>query len=136
MNTRQGPRVEVSLRVISTIDESMKDSVSLASGNRFEARAYDISVGGIGLLVKYFLPNGLLLEMEIEGAPFGLKERIIAKGEVSHCKNVQVHKYKCGIKFTEMIDKYKKVIEQFVSGYERRREPRVNLSSDDEAKGE
>ncbi len=135
MNTRHGPRVEVSLRVISTIDKSMKDSVSLANGNRFEARAYDISVGGIGLLTKYFLPNGLLLELEIEGAPFGLKERITAKGEVVHCKDVQAHKYKCGIGFTEMIDKYIKAIEQFVSNYERRREPRVNLSSDGEAKG-
>ncbi len=58
METWQGPRVAVSLRVISTIDKSMKDSVALANGNRFESRAYDISVGGIGLLVKYFLPKG------------------------------------------------------------------------------
>lgn len=128
MNTRQGPRVEVSLRVISTIDESMKDSVSLANGNRFEARAYDISVGGMGLFTKYFLPKGLLLELEIEGAPFGLKERIVAKGEVTHCKNFQVHKYKCGIRFTEMADKYIKTISQFVSSYEKRKNPRVELS--------
>ena len=135
MDTRRGPRVEVSLRVISTIDESMKDSVSLANGNRFEARAYDISAGGLGLLTKYFLPNGLLLEIEIEGAPFGLKERIKVRGEVSHCKNIQVHKYKCGIRFVGMVDEHIKVIEQFVSNHERRRKLRVNLSSDDEAKG-
>lgn len=135
MDTRQGPRVAVSLRVISTIDKSMKDSVSLANGNRFEARAYDISVGGIGLLTKYFLPKGLLLEMEIEGAPFGLQEIITAKGEVAHCKNVQVHKYKCGINFTEMADKYVKAIVQFISNYEKRRDPRVNLSSDNKVKG-
>lgn len=129
MNTRVGPRVEVSLRVISTIDESMKDSISLAGGNRFEARAYDISVGGIGLVTKYFLPKGLLLELEIEGAPFKLKERITAKGEVTHCKNVQAHKYKSGIRFTEMADKYIKVIAEFVASYEKRKDPRVNLST-------
>lgn len=135
MDTRQGPRVEVSLRVISTIDKSMKDAVSLANGNRFEARAYDISIGGIGLLTKYFLPKGLLLELEIEGGPFGLQERIIAKGEVTHCKNIQVHKYKCGIKFTDMSDKYIKVISQFIAGYEKRQSPRIKLSSGDEEKG-
>ena len=135
MQTRQGSRVVVSLRVISTIDESMKDVISLANGNRFEARAYDISIGGIGLLMKYFLPKGLLLEMEIEGAPFGLQERIIAKGEVSHTKSVGAHKYKCGVKFTDMADKYIKAISQFVSDYERRKNPRINLSSDDETKG-
>ena len=135
MDTRQGPRVEVTLRVISTIDKSMQDSVSLANGNRFESRAYDISVGGIGLVTKYFLPKGLLLEMEIEGAPFGLQERIISKGEVSHCKNIQVHKYKCGVRFTEMADKYTKIIAQFVSSHEKRREPRVSLCSDDEIDG-
>jgi c-di-GMP-binding flagellar brake protein YcgR len=135
MDTRSAPRVAVKLRVISTIDKSMKDSVSLAGGNRFEARAYDISVGGIGLLTKYFLPKGLLLELEIEGIPFGLKERITAKGEVTYCKNIQVHKYRCGIRFTEMADQYTKAIAQFVSSYERRSAPRVSLSSDDEAKG-
>ncbi len=134
MDTRQGPRVGASLRVISTIDKSMQDSVSLANGNRFEARAYDISVGGIGLVAKYFLPKGLMLELEIEGAPFGLQERITAKGEVTHCKNVQVHKYKCGIRFTEISDKHKGAIAQFISNYEKRKSPRVDLSSDDEIK--
>ena len=134
METRQGPRVEVSLRVISTIDKSMQDSISLANGNRFEAMACDISIGGIGLITKYFLPKGLLLELEIEGIPFELKERMTAKGEVAHCKNIQVRKYKCGIKFTQIDDKYIKAISQFISRYERRKNPRVSLSSDDEAK--
>lgn len=126
--------MEVSLKVISTIDKSMKNGISLANGNRFEARAYDISIGGLGLLTKYFLPKGLLLEMEIEGAPFDLKERITVKGEVTHCKNIEVHKYKCGIRFTEMSDENIKVIAKLVAGYEKRKEPRVNLSSDDKPK--
>lgn len=132
METREGPRIGVSLSVISTINESDRGSISLAGGNSFECRACDISAGGIGLITKYYLPKGLLLELEIEGVRFGLQGKFKVKGEVIHCKNIPAHGYKCGVKFTEIANEYRAAISQFISVCERRKDPRLDLSSGNE----
>ena len=128
MQTRLGPRINVTLKIVTKIDESLKQHVHLTKGNRFDVSSYDISAIGIGIYVKYFLPKGLILDLEMDGAPFGLEEKMKIKGEVRHCEYVTVRKYHCGIKFLNLPKNYKKVIDHFVSTHTRRKNPRIKLS--------
>lgn len=128
METRQGPRVSLGIKVISKIDKKSKEEILLTSGDRFEGNAYDINIHGIGIFTKYFLPQGLILKLEILGMPFGLNAPIKVRGEVRHCNYVAKAKYKCGIKFLDLPAKQEEAIAKFISTFERRKKPRIDLS--------
>ena len=125
MKTRLSSRINVVLKVISEIDKRLEQNIKLVGGNRFEVSAFDISRNGIGFTIKkYFLPKGLLINLSIDGAPFGLEKPIKIKGEIRYCKCVKYEMYKCGVKFLDMPKRYKKVITQFISNYNRRKKAR------------
>ena len=102
-------------------------SVHLANGDNFEARAFDISVSEVGLASKHFLPKGLTVEMELEGAPFNLQQNIKVKGEIAYCKSAGVHSYKCGIRFLDLGDSDKEAIVRFITKHNRRKDDRMSL---------
>ena len=128
MDTRRAPRVTINLKVISEIDEALKQKFSLASGKSFEVEASDISTSGIGIYSKYFLPAKLLIQMQIDGKPFGSDESMEAKGEVRYCKYVGSSGYKCGVKFTDLSSASKDKIKKFVASSDKRTESRLKLS--------
>lgn len=126
--TRLGPRLDLKLKVVSKIDEAADQGLSLAKGNRFGAAAFDVSTRGMGIVVENLLPSGLVIEMEMDGTAFGLKEKMRITGEIRYCKYVRPHRYKCGVKFLDLSESYLKAINHFVTTYERRKGARLNLS--------
>lgn len=128
METRLTPRVQLELKIIVQIDEETQQKFHLAKGNTFGVDILDISIGGIGVFSKYFLPKGLLLEVQIEGKPFGLDEPMKIKSRVCYCNYIKSSRYRCGIMFIDIPDDYKNNIAVFIRTYERRKEPRVKLS--------
>jgi len=126
-NTRSAPRINLNLKIVSKIDKNLKQKFTLATGNVVEAQAFDISVVGIGIFVKYFLPKGLTIRLEIDGSTFGLKDPMKIEGVICHCKYLDRNKYKCGIKFTKLTPKYKDAIANFISDYEKRKNSRFKL---------
>jgi len=128
METRGAPRIEINIKVISQVEAGNGQNFSLSENNIFEANAIDISTLGMGIACKYFLPTGLRLEMEIAGEAFGLDSPMKAKGEVRWCNYNKQHQYRCGIKFIDISEEYKKKIIELIAAYERRKEPRLKLS--------
>ena len=128
METRQAPRADISLNVVAEIDEDSRQRFAIAAGNRFAVSIVDISTVGLGIISKYFLPKGLFLEFEIGGVPFGLSENMKIKGEIRYSRYVRSSTYRCGVKFLNISDKYRNAIAGFVSTYERRKSPRIELS--------
>ena len=128
METRLGPRVKIDIKIISKFDTDLKQQVSLVGGNCFEGHGCNISTIGIGTFTKHFLPKGLILQMEIEGTPFGLTKPMKIKGEIRHCEYITKAKYKCGIKFLNLPKEYREAIKNLISAYEKRKKTRLNLS--------
>ena len=128
METRKQPRTRISLKVTSKIDEESGQKFSLAGSKTFEADTIDISILGMAILTKYYLPKGLRIELEIDGKPFGLKKSMKIKGEIRYCIYFSASLYRCGVKFINILSEYKNKIAKFIDIYERRKAPRVKLS--------
>lgn len=127
METRSAPRVSINLGVISRIDDKNGQKFSLSKGNIFEVKVVDISVSGVGIVSKYFLPKGLSIELEIDGKPFGLDEAMKIKGEIRYCNYIKACGYRCGVKFINILGNYAAKIAELIATYERRKEPRLKL---------
>jgi c-di-GMP-binding flagellar brake protein YcgR len=128
MKTRLRPRINISLKVVSEIDRDLEQGIVLVSGDRFEAKAFDISEGGIGIFVKYFFPKGLIIQLELERRPFGLKSPMKLNGEICYCNyNRKSRTYKCGVEFLNITKQGKKAIARFISTYEKRKQSRIKL---------
>lgn len=128
METRSSSRVGVKLKVVCRIHENFRQKFGLTCGDVFELIAVDISEVGIGVISKYFLPKGLILELEIGGISFGIEKIMKIKGEIRYCIYKKNSGYKCGIKFLDILDEYRNNIAKLVSTYERREFPRVKIS--------
>lgn len=128
METRLAQRVKLSLEAVLKIAEEPKQKFALSQGNCFVVNILDISKMGIGLLSKYFMPKGLIVELQLNGDPFGLKETVKVDAEIRWCNYIKPSEYRCGVKFLNILAKYENAIAQFVSANERRKEPRLKLS--------
>lgn len=128
METRIALRIDIDLKVVSKIDEDYQQKFGLVCGKTFEVKGMDVSELGVGILSKYFLPKGLIIEAEIDGAFFGLSEIMKIKGEVRHCRYIRNLGYRCGLKFLNLPDTYRKAIVQTILVQERRKAPRVRLA--------
>ena len=127
METRSDKRDKISLKVNCQICEESGQSLKLACGNKFETNAVDISRSGIGLISKYLLPKGAILELEIDGKLFDLNEAMKIKSEIVHYKFIKDIGYQCGLRFIEISDTYQKAIEKFIAKNERRQSQRLDL---------
>jgi c-di-GMP-binding flagellar brake protein YcgR len=128
MDTRLATRTNIDLKIICKIEPKYQQKFGLACGDSFEAKALDISVLGVGLLCKYFLPKGLVLEVDIDFAPFGQNEIIKIRGEIRHAQYLKNLGYRIGIKFLDISYINKKSIDKYVFSRERRKEPRIRLA--------
>ncbi|MBU0709561.1 MAG: PilZ domain-containing protein [Candidatus Omnitrophica bacterium] len=128
METRKAPRIGINLTIHSKIPSEHKQKFALISGMNFDAQIVDISILGIGMFSKYFLPKGLILELNMEGQYFGISEDITVKAEVRHCTFIKGRGYRSGMQFLNLSDKDKKVITEFINTHERRKEPRLKLT--------
>ncbi len=117
MDTRRGPRIQVDIKVVSGFDTSTKQSISLIEGNRLHTTAYDIALNGVGIYVTNFLPNGLILDLDIDGKSFGLAGPIKTKGEICHCNFIRRRRYKCGVKFSDISAGDREAIARFISSH-------------------
>lgn len=126
METRISSRVKAKLKVSCRINGRQK--FALACGEVFEPAAVDISEVGIGLISKYFLPKGLTVELAIEGILPDAGKIMKVKGEVRYSIFKKDSGYRCGVKFLDMPDEYRKSIAKLVAAYERREFPRVTIS--------
>ena len=109
------------MKIVIRIDEEATDKFSPSAGNIFEVDLTSISVLGISMYSKYYLPNGLRIILDIDGKPFGLERSMNLKGEMRYCKQIEASKYKCGIKFIKTADEYKNKIAEFVTANEKKR---------------
>jgi c-di-GMP-binding flagellar brake protein YcgR len=128
IETRSAIRVDIKLKVICRIHEDFCQKFGLSCGDSFKLIAVDISVAGIGVISKFFLPKGLILELEIEGIPPDLEKIMKIKGEIRYCMNKKNLGYSCGIKFLDLLDEYKNSITEFIATYEQRKFSRLKLS--------
>ena len=129
METRLSFRESATINVTVEISKKPEQDIILVDGNRFKARAFNISETGIGLTIKkYLLPKGLIINMLIDGAPFGFKKPLNVKGEVRYCRYTDYKVYKCGVKFMSISTKNKKAIAKFISACEKRKKTRLELS--------
>lgn len=128
METRIALRINIDLKVVSKIGEESQQKFGLVCGKTFEVKGTDVSELGVGIISKYFLPKGLIIEAEMEGAFFGMNEIMKIKGEVRHCQYIRNLGYKCGLRFLNLSDAYRKAIVQTILAYERRKSPRVKLA--------
>lgn len=128
METRSAPRIKVELKSLMAVDDSSEQSIILTKEKSFEAVAFDISEGGLGITMKkYYLPRGASVELLINGLPFGLKDAMNIKGKIAYCKTLKTREYRCGIKFMHLSPEYKKAIKAFIAVYDRRESPRLDL---------
>lgn len=128
MDTRLATRTNVDLKVVCKIGQKYRQKFCLVCGDSFQANVLDISALGIGLLSKYFSPKGLILEVDIDFAPFGQNEIMKIKGEIRYAQYLKNQGYRIGIKFLDISETNKKLIEKFVASRERRKEPRITLA--------
>ena len=126
-NTRLAPRVKINMEILSEIEKTEGQSVILASDNKFKVNAFDISRKGLGIIVDYLLPKGLIIKLKINGTPFGLTKAMEIKGEITHCKYIKFRQYKCGVKFVDVPAECDKAISDFIAAYEKREVPRLDL---------
>lgn len=127
METRRSPRVKMNFKVISKIDDEIKQKFSLSIGKSFEAAALDISALGVGIVSGYFFPQGLTIEMEIDGKPFGLDRPITVKGEIRYSKYLKPSEYRTGVKFLDLSPDDAKAIADFIAAFEKRKAPRFKI---------
>ena len=128
METRSAKRVSVNLKIASRIDNQGDQKFSISQGDIFEVEVVDISVSGIGVFSKYFLPKGLIIDIDIDGKVFGSDKVMKMKGELRYCRSVKISRYRCGIRFVDPPAEYIKIIAEFISKNERRQDPRVKLA--------
>lgn len=128
METRGAPRVDINLKIASHIDDQGGQKFTISQGDTFDVDVVDISVSGIGVFSKYFLPKGLIIELSIDAKPFGSSGIMKIKGELRYCRSVKISKYRCGIKFINPAAEYVKLIGDFIAKNERRQEARLKLT--------
>jgi len=128
METRIAPRIEVDLVIVSQIDRKFEQNFSLAEGDRFRVQVVDVSIGGTGIISKYFLPTGLRIILAFPGKVFELGNIVKIKGEIRYCKFIKRPEYRCGVKFIDFPLSCKKEIAKFVAKHEKREEPRIVLA--------
>ncbi|MBM3252388.1 MAG: hypothetical protein FJZ11_06410 [Candidatus Omnitrophica bacterium] len=89
-----------------------------------EVDTLDISVLGVGLLSKYFIPKGVIVNLQLK-----INDKIIdAKGEIRSAVSWGKGLSRLGIKLIDLGESEQKIIEKFIKENERRTEPRLELS--------
>ena len=129
--TRQGQRIQVKGTVRIQIDPSMGEAVHLDK-EAVEVSLVDLSVHGVGLLSKTFLPKGTVVDLEFPGSALSVPNtarppevlRITAKVVYARPEGELCQ---MGLMITEMDDETRRFIRDFTFSRELRRTPRTSL---------
>ena len=128
MVTRNTLRIPVDLEIFWKAEKKKDQVFSLSTKDMHKDKATDISGGGMGIIIKYFLPRGFRIKIALAGGIFGLTRFIRFKGVVCYCNYINHGNYKCGIKFIDPPAIHTLKFNEFKSSYEKRQTPRVTLS--------
>jgi len=129
METRSSIRIPIELDIAWKIDKQLGQLFSLATGDKCRTKAFDISIGGMGIISKYFLPSGLRIKLAFSGNKLGLDKFFVkTRGEIRYCNYVRHSNYKCGIKFIEAPLLYSKKFNEFKAAFEKRKDNRLTLT--------
>ncbi|MCK5655473.1 MAG: PilZ domain-containing protein [Candidatus Aureabacteria bacterium] len=108
MDTRKTPRAAAAFKAKLKVDLSVKQYFNIAKRS-IDVEIIDISTGGAGLSSKYFIPKGVNILLE-----FMISDQLIkVKGEVRSVNLKGKGLTRLGIKFTDIDEKDKQVIEKF-----------------------
>ncbi len=130
-NTRKETRVSLTIQIRVQINPAMRETIHLAK-EKIEAQVVNLSVHGIGIVSRVFLPKGLVLDVELPRAPFAKTQKTAAEGsmqitgQVAYAKS-EKNLCRMGIHFTSIEKKDLRFIERFLSSLERRVAPRLPL---------
>jgi len=128
METRGTLRVPVNFEVIWKVDKKINPFFSLVEKGLSRGEAFNISVGGMGIFSKHFLPKGLRIKLAFSGKILGSDKFMRLKGEARYCNFIKRSHYKCGIKFIDIPVSYSSKLNEFISMFEKRQEPRISIS--------
>ncbi len=129
METRSSIRIPIELDIAWKIDKHLGQLFSLAFGDKYRTKAFDISIGGMGIISKYFLPSGLRIKLAFSGNKLGLDKFFVrTKGEIRYCNYLRHSNYRCGIKFVDSPLLYSKKFNEFKAAFEKRDETRLTLA--------
>lgn len=129
--TRKGQRLQVNGTVWIQINPAMGDAVHLEK-EAVEVNLVDISVEGVGLLSKTFLPKGTVVDLEFPGSALTVPKsppppkniRLTAKVMYSR---PQGEMCRMGLRISQMSDETRQFIQEYSSSREQRRSPRTPL---------
>jgi c-di-GMP-binding flagellar brake protein YcgR len=111
-----------SLRVKLKIDSSSKTYIGIIT-KEIETKALDISVSGIGLLSRFFLPKATVVCLELK-----IKNKIIKiRGEIRSAISITKNLTRLGIKFIDLDNSKLKIIERFIKENEKRHPTRFKF---------
>ncbi len=115
---RKFPRVPINVTIAFQISKPAYVKILLGRDEE-EARALDISEGGMAFLAENSIPTGTPLSVEFMLYEPGSKNDFVfykdikAEGEVRHCQG-EAGQYRIGISFTKIDDEDKYEIMHFV----------------------
>lgn len=123
METRKAKRFSVSFKVKIKVDSSSTERFNIRK-EEIEAEALDISILGLGLLSKNFIPKGVIIDLKFEINRKVLELRGEIKSAVSGGRGLT----RLGVQFLDVDKTQSEIIESFIKNNERRSEPRLELS--------
>ena len=122
METRQLKRFPIELNTKINIDHPDEQGFNIAKKD-IETKIVDISILGIGMLSKYFIPRGVIIKFDIK-----IKDEILeSKGEVKSAVPAGTASTRLGVQFVDMSSEYRNKITDFIKEYERRAMPRIKI---------
>ena len=119
IDSRLHPRIKITCKLASVDTETGVDGFSLGDTKRIKAEVFDLSIGGMGLLLNYFLPKGLQIKLLVDGKCFNSDKEIMLKAEVRYCITLKANRYKCGIRFTDISEENKNIIVNFIASHKK-----------------
>lgn len=123
METRRAKRFKTSFKVRLKIDPVLSERFKIRK-EQIEAEALDISALGVGLSCHYFIPKGVIVNLELEVD----KKIIEVKGEIRSAVSGGRGLTRLGIQFVDIEKFQSEIIENFIKENERRSAPRLELS--------
>ncbi|HOX55083.1 MAG: PilZ domain-containing protein [Candidatus Omnitrophica bacterium] len=123
METRKAKRFSVSFKVKIKVDPSSTERFNIRK-EEIEAEALDISILGLGLLSKNFIPKGVIIDLKFE-----INKKVVElRGQIKSAVSGGRGLTRLGVQFVDIDKAQAEIIENFIKDNERRSEPRLELS--------
>jgi len=114
MDTRRFPRTKCDFKATLRIFKSGEAGFSIIACDNFDILVAEISEGGLLFLTPYFLPKGIIVELETTKESFLFPEKRFLKGRVVHSKPQKPSGYRCGLEFVDLPEDIRGKIADYV----------------------